>query len=139
MARKRQRAGGSGPAPEAERAALLAEHTAGVVAAAEWLRELVLGALPDAAERVYRGWHGFGYHHPEAGYVCAVFPRAEEALLAFERGVLLPDPHGLLVGDGRTVRWVPVRTPGDPPAERLVELLDAAVLAGSPGAASRRP
>jgi hypothetical protein len=124
-------AGGPGPAPEPERAALLAEHTAEVAAAAEWLREVVLGALPDASERVYRGWHGFGYHHPEAGYVCAVFPRAGEALLAFERGVLLDDPHGLLDGDGRTVRWVQVRVLGDPPAERLVELIDAAVLVGS--------
>jgi hypothetical protein len=60
-----------------------------------------------------------------------VFPRVGDALLAFERGVLLDDPHGLLRGDGRTVRWVQVTTPGDPPADRLVELIDAAVLAGT--------
>ena len=120
-----------GPAAAGERAALLADHTDEVVAVAEWLREVVLEALPDAEERVYRGWHGFGYHHPEAGYVCAVFPRTGEVLLAFERGVLLHDPHGLLHGDGRTVRWVSVRAPGDPPADRLIELLDAAVQAGS--------
>ncbi len=131
MARRRRAAGPGGPAPEARRAALLAEHSPEVVAAAEWLRAVVLGALPDAGERVYRGWHGFGYHHPEAGYVCAVFPRAGDALLAFERGVLLDDPHGLLRGDGRTVRWVQVTTPGDPPADQLVELIDAAVLAGT--------
>jgi hypothetical protein len=127
-----------GPAPEPERTALLAEHAAEVVEAAEWLREVVLGALPDASERVYRGWHGFGYHHPEAGYVCAVFPRAGEVLLAFERGVLLDDPHGLLHGGGRTVRWARVRAPGDPPAERLVELIDAAVLVGSARPAARQ-
>jgi hypothetical protein len=131
MARRRRAGGPGGPAPEAERAALLADHRPEVVAAAEWLRTVVLDALPDAGERVYRGWHGFGYHHPEAGYVCAVFPRADAALLAFERGVLLDDPHGLLRGDGRTVRWVQVTTPGDPPADRLVELIDAAVLAGT--------
>jgi len=119
----------AGPAPERERAALLADHTTEVVAAAGWLREVVLGAMPDAREVVYRGWHGFGYHHPEAGYVCAVFPRAADALLGFERGVLLDDPHGLLEGDGRSVRYVRVAAPGEPPAERLVELIDAAVLA----------
>lgn len=75
-------------------------------------------------------WHGFGYHQPEAGYVCAVFPRPGEVRLAFERGVLLDDPHGLLHGDGRTVRWAHIRAPGDLPAERLVELIDAAVLVG---------
>jgi hypothetical protein len=139
MARRRRPAAGPGPAPEAERSALLADHTAEVVAAAEWLREVVLGALPDAGERVYRGWHGLGYHHPQAGYVCAIFPRAGDALLAFERGVLLHDPHGLLEGEGRTVRWVRVRRPGDPPADRLVELLDAAVQAGAPVPPARRP
>jgi hypothetical protein len=131
MARRRRAAGRTGPAPEPERAALLAEHTDEVAAVTEWLREMVLGALPDASERVYRGWHGFGYHHPEAGYVCAVFPRADEVLLAFERGVELEDPDGLLEGDGRTVRWARVTTPGEPPSDRLVQLIDAAVLAGS--------
>jgi hypothetical protein len=139
MASRRRGAVRPGPAPAGERAALLADHTPEVVAAAEWLRALVLDALPDAGERVYRGWHGFGYHHPEAGYVCAVFPRADEAMLAFERGVLLDDPHGLLRGDGRTVRWVPVRAPGEPPAGRLVELLDAAVQAGTAVPAPARP
>ncbi|HTE67573.1 MAG TPA: hypothetical protein VK942_02255 [Actinomycetes bacterium] len=56
-------------------------------------------------------------------------------MLAFERGVLLDDPHGILDGHGRTVRWVHVRTPGHPPADRLVELIDAAVLVGSAGGA----
>jgi hypothetical protein len=86
---------------------------------------------------VYRGWHGLGYHHPAAGYVCAVFPRADDVLLGFEHGVLLDDPHGLLSGEGRTVRYVRVEAAGDPPAERLVELIDAAVLVGAPR--RRRP
>jgi len=129
----RGRGATGGPAPERERAALLAEHTPQVAATAAWLREVVLDALPDAREVVYRGWHGLGYHHPDAGYLCAVFPRADDVLLGFERGVLLDDPHGLLSGEGRTVRYVRVEVPGDPPAERLVELIDAAVLVGSPG------
>jgi hypothetical protein len=133
----RGRGATGGPAPERERAALLAEHTAQVAAAAAWLREVVLGALPDAHEVVYRGWHGLGYHHPAAGYVCAVFPRADDVLLGFEHGVLLDDPHGLLSGEGRTVRYVRVEAAGDPPAERLVELIDAAVLVGAPR--RRRP
>jgi hypothetical protein len=134
---RRGRAATGRPAPERERAALLAEHTAQVAAAAAWLREVVLGALPDAHEVVYRGWHGLGYHHPAAGYVCAVFPRADDVLLGFEHGVLLDDPHGLLSGEGRTVRYVRVEAAGDPPAERLVELIDAAVLVGAPR--RRRP
>jgi hypothetical protein len=134
---RRGRAATGRPAPARERAALLAEHTPQVAAAAAWLREVVLGALPDAHEVVYRGWHGLGYHHPAAGYVCAVFPRADDVLLGFEHGVLLDDPHGLLSGEGRTVRYVRVEAAGDPPAERLVELIDAAVLVGAPR--RRRP
>ena len=134
---RRGRAATGRPAPERERAALLAEHTPQVAAAAAWLRQVVLDALPDAREVVYRGWHGLGYYHPAAGYVCAVFPRADDVLLGFEHGVLLADPHGLLSGEGRTVRYVRVEAPGDPPAERLVELIDAAVLVGTPG--RRRP
>jgi hypothetical protein len=137
MGTTRRRTANGGPAPERQRAALLAEHTPQVAAAAGWLREVVLGALPDAREVVYRGWHGLGYHHPAAGYLCAVFPRADDVLLGFERGVLLADPHGLLSGEGRTVRYVRVQAPGDPPAERLVELIDAAVAVGAPS--RRRP
>jgi hypothetical protein len=39
MARRRRAAGRTGPAPEPERAALLAEHTDEVAAVTEWLRE----------------------------------------------------------------------------------------------------
>jgi hypothetical protein len=130
---RRGRGAAGHQAPERERAALFAEHTPQVAAAAAWLRQVVLDALPDAREVVYPGWHGLGYHHPEAGYLCAVFPRADDVLLGFERGVLLDDPHGLLSGEGRTVRYVRVELPGDPPAERLVALIDGAVLAGTPG------
>jgi hypothetical protein len=133
MSTSRRRTARSRSASERERAALLADHTPQVAAAADWLRGVVLGAMPDAREVVYRGWHGLGYHHPAAGYLCAVFPRADDVLLGFEHGVLLDDPHGLLTGEGRTVRYVRVLAPGDPPAEQLVELIDAAVLAGTPG------
>ena len=111
-----------------EAAELLLDHDDRVVAAAQWLRELVTATVPDAVERVYPGWHGFGYRHPQAGYFCAVFPRSDTVQLSFERGARLPDPHRLLAGGGRQVRYVDVRAAGDPPAHLLVELLDAALV-----------
>ena len=111
-----------------EAAELLVDHADHVVATAQWLRELVADAVPDAVERVYPGWHGFGYRHPVAGYFCAVFPRTDDVKLSFEHGARLADPHGLLTGTGRQVRQVDVRAPGDPPAELLVELIDAALV-----------
>jgi molybdopterin-guanine dinucleotide biosynthesis protein A len=108
-------------------AELLVDHDEPVVATALWLRRLVRDTVPDATESVYAGWHGFGYRHPHAGYFCAVFPRASEVRLSFEHGALLADPRGVLRGRGRQVRHVDVRSPGDPPADLLVELVDAAV------------
>ena len=110
-----------------EAAELLAAHDDHVVATAQWLRELVMATVPDTVERVYKGWHGFGYRHPDVGYFGAVFPRARTVQLSFEHGARLPDPHGVLTGEGRQVRYVEVPGPGDPPADRLVDLIDAAV------------
>src|SRR5688572_13820156 len=78
-----------------------------------WVRRAVLDAEPDLTERVYRGWDGLGYRHPDAGYVCAIYPRADEVQLLFEHGVRLDDPHGILEGTGTQTRFIPVRQPAD--------------------------
>jgi molybdopterin-guanine dinucleotide biosynthesis protein A len=111
-----------------EAAELLLDHADHVVATAQWLRELVAATVPDATERVYRGGRAFGYRHPAAGLFCVVFPLTETVHLSFEHGAPLPDPHGLLTGTGRQVRYVDVRAPGDPPADLLIELIEAALV-----------
>ena len=60
--------------------------------------------MPEAVERVYSGWHGIGYHHPEAGYVVGLFPQEGCVRVLFEHGVHLPDPAGVLEGDGSQTR-----------------------------------
>jgi len=97
------------------------------VTAARWLRDLVRSALLDAREKVWPGWHGFGYHHPEAGYVCGLFPRGDTVSLFFEHGANLPDPAGLLVSSGRRGRSIVVSQVGRPAADQIVALIDAAV------------
>jgi hypothetical protein len=92
------------------------------------LRELVLAAHPELEERVYQGWRGLGFHHPVAGYVCAIFPRSDRVFLSFEKGVLLADPDQRLVGSGRTVRSLEFT-----PADAIVGFetyLDAAIEVG---------
>ncbi len=37
-----------------------------------WVRARVLAAEPDLEERVYEGWGGVGFRHPDGGYVCAI-------------------------------------------------------------------
>jgi hypothetical protein len=89
---------------EADAEAVLGGHTPEVYGLVQWLRRAVKSADQDLRERVYTGWHGFGYHHPDAGYVCAVFPREDDVLLAFEHGANLADPEGRLTEGGKQVR-----------------------------------
>ncbi len=83
-------------------------------------RETILEVMPEAAERVYRGWRGVGFHHPAAGYVCAVLPADHQARVGFEHGHLLHDPDRLLEGTGKQVRYLVVTGWN----ERVAEVLD---------------
>jgi hypothetical protein len=75
---------------------------------AAWVRDAVLEADPDLTERVYTGWRGVGFRHPDAGYVCAIYPRSEWIVLLFEHGASMPDPDRILQGDGKQTRFVRV-------------------------------
>lgn len=106
---------------------LLDEHTEPVAALARELRRVIVAAMPTATERVYSGWHGLGYVHPEAGYVCGIFPQSDEVKLGFEHGHLLPDPDGLFSLGGTQVRYIVLR-PGDPvPATAIADLIAEAL------------
>ena len=74
---------------------LLADHSEAVAGIVLRLRSVLLTGRPDLAERVRPGWHSMNFHHPTAGFVCALFPQADRVDLVFERG-----------------RCYPTRTPG---------------------------
>ena len=95
-----------------------------------WVRDVVLRADPELSERVYRGWQGIGYHHPEAGYVCAIFPAAAGLRLGFEHGASLPDPDGRLRGEGSQVRYLPIAAPDDALAGFVHEAIVRRLLSG---------
>jgi hypothetical protein len=105
----------------------LAERHPEALELALWVREVVLAAEPDLSERVYDGWDGIGFRHPDAGYVCAIYPRGAEVRLLFEHGVRLDDPGGLLDGEGTQTRHVAVRAADDRLAETLARLVRDAV------------
>jgi hypothetical protein len=91
------------------------------------LRDVVRAAHPDLEERVNLGWHGVAYHHPRAGYVCALFPRGNGVNVGFEHGVDHPDPLGRLGGTGRT-RDLRVEVGAGPAEDEVVvDYLDLAV------------
>ena len=87
----------------------------GLAVLALWVREAVLAGEPDLTERVYHGWDGIGFRHPDAGYVCAIYPREQEqeVRLLFEHGVRLEDREGLLEGAGTQTRFIRVRERDD--------------------------
>ncbi|MCY3800041.1 MAG: DUF1801 domain-containing protein [Chloroflexi bacterium] len=85
---------------------ILSPHTHQIRDLTQRLRKLVKQAVPRATDKVSPGWHGFGFHDPKAGYFCGVFPQMDSVKLGIEFGRLLPDPQGLLHGDGKQVRYV---------------------------------
>jgi hypothetical protein len=94
---------------------------------AEKLRSLIQETIPGAEERAYPGWHAIGYRHSEVGYFCGLFPLLDRVDLAFEFGVLLPDPNNLLEGNGKQVRYVRIRQQEHIQAEPIRALLLAAI------------
>lgn len=106
---------------------ILTGHSPEVRELCEALRSLVRVEVPDAIEVAYPSWHGIGYHHPRCGYFCAIFPMNDYVKLGFEFGVLLPDPDGLLTGDGKQVRYAIIRQQADIRVEAIRKLIQAAL------------
>jgi len=106
---------------------LLDQHVPPVRAIAQRLRVLVQRSVPEAEERVYPGWHAIGYVHPNAGYFGAIFPREDAVKLCFEWGAELPDPHHILTGNQKRVRYVVVADETEIPEDAIVEMIQAAI------------
>jgi hypothetical protein len=118
---------GSGTTSEAEVLAYLRSEHGPLYELAAWTRRVVLDAEPDFTERVYRGWQGIGFHHPEAGYVCAIYPREDRVDLLFEHGAALADPDGVLAGEGAQTRFYRVAARSQPTAAAIRMLVQQAV------------
>jgi hypothetical protein len=114
----------AGPGVSAEE--ILKSHTPEIRALVERLRRIIRQAVPEAAESAHLVWHSLSYHHPHSGYFCGIFPQPELVSLAFEFGILLPDPDGLLKGTGKQVRFIRVKSGRDIRVRPLKKLLRAA-------------
>lgn len=82
-------------------------------------REVVtlIAGHPQLSGKVMPGWRSVNFSHAKAGYVCAVLAQPERVSIFFQRGSLLSDPDGLLVGEagkkGRILRLAPGRAVPD--------------------------
>ncbi|EMY32877.1 hypothetical protein D477_017864 [Arthrobacter crystallopoietes BAB-32] len=104
-----------------------------------WLRSVLLEAEPDLEQRVYRGWQAVGFRHPDAGYVCGIFPRPEGLQLLFEHGASLPDPEGVLTAGGRQVRALPIADRSADTVDLVQRFLARSVIDGLERRAGRKP
>jgi hypothetical protein len=106
---------------------LLAPSPKPIAALARRIVALIVGMYPEMQAAVRFGWQSVSFRHPGAGYVCGVFPRADRVLLLFEHGRQLTDPHRLLTGDTRRVRYISLK-PGDKiPDSGIADLLAEAI------------
>lgn len=90
-------------------------------------RKFIRESAPGAREKLNPGWGSVNYSDPEVGYFVGIFPKQDRVDLVFEFGVLLPDPQGLLKGDGSQVRHVQLRPGGRIPSASLGALIAAAL------------
>lgn len=91
--------------------------------------------VPHATERVRLGWRLIGYNAP--AYFAFISFERDHVRIGFEWGVMLPDPAGLLRGDGAQVRYVVVATANDLHTPGLAVLLREAAGLRPPPRATR--
>ena len=73
------------------------------------LRELILEELPDATESIYQVYTvaiWFGFSGKMKDMFCYIATNRGHVNLGFPRGATLPDPNGVLEGDGKTMRHI---------------------------------
>jgi hypothetical protein len=94
-------------------------------------RKLILEEAPEASEFVYEVYtiadHFTFTHRPSDAFVFTT-THANWVNLGFNFGSMLPDPNGLLQGNGRWIRHVRVAHATDLDAPGIRELLRAAIL-----------
>jgi len=93
------------------------------------LRKVIRRTIPQAEESIL--WNGLSYHLPEIGgrvkgAVCQINAKRGQVTLDFIHGIRLADPQGLLQGDQKSKRFVPMNTIADTKRPEIVKLIQEA-------------
>lgn len=99
----------------------LADYPEAIREIARELMKLVRETVSGVDERVYLGWRLVGYRH--RSYFCCVSPLEDRVRIGFERGIELPDPHGILEGEGTQMRWITVAAKSAIKKQKLREMI----------------
>lgn len=119
-------------APDQSIADFLSAYPPEMRAICERLRQVVAGEAPESYEIPYLRHNTIAYSLSGAMrerilYIC---PLQQWVRMGFDYGAHLPDPAHLVVGEGKRMRHVKVRTVAEADAEALRLLVAAAWLAG---------
>ena len=91
----------------------LGEYDAHLASLTLALREIVLEEAPRAIESLAKGYAlaiGFSFTgKPMKDGFCHIVTYSSHVNLGFNRGALLPDPHGMLHGTGKLIRHITIR------------------------------
>ncbi len=90
------------------------------------LREMAKKSMPDAHEMIYHGAIGYSLSTSPSGLFCYIAPQKNYVNLGFYYGVYLDDPLHLLVGEGKRMRHIKVRSRKDACNPALEEFLKEA-------------
>ena len=116
--------------PDSEYLKLLARYDEAIQKLALAVRKLILEEAPEASEFVYEVYtiaDHFGFTERPSDAFVFTTAHANWVNLGFNFGVLLPDPGGLLRGEGKLIRHVRITQPMDLDAPGVRELVRAAI------------
>ena len=81
------------------------------------LRNFIREVVPDVSEAVlFHSLCHFKLGMPDGSIgsnICRISEHKGIVFLSFIHGAALPDPHGLLQGDGKAIRKIPIRSSAD--------------------------
>jgi len=102
-----------------------------VKASALWLREFVWDIYPETNELIYDNYNAvaFGWSLSDklGDVFCSIALARDHVNFGFNRGVDIPDPAKILLGNGNQYRYIRVREKDDFPEEYMKELLASAI------------
>ena len=116
--------------PDPEYLKLLERYAEGIRVLALAARKLILEEAPEASEFVYEVYtiadHFSFTERPSDAFVFTT-THANWVNLGFNFGSVLPDPHGLLRGDGKLIRHIRIAQVHDLDAPGVRDLVRAAI------------
>jgi hypothetical protein len=93
------------------------------------LRKMLLQTLPDVTEQIDISAKMIAYTYGQkyTELVCVIIPSKKGLKLGFNQGPSLPDPEGLLEGEGKISRYVVIKSETDVTQPALKELVVSAL------------